>query len=100
MWVIDQAVEDTPENDAALKTCYIRGWVEVLENSIPKGKVNPDGSLSEGSLFSGTGPLYKVTDSGWAVVHHTQLWTLVAVVVSALSFIISVASFWAALHAR
>jgi hypothetical protein len=39
--VVEKAVEDTAEMDAALKTCHMRGWVEPLENAIPKGKLTP-----------------------------------------------------------
>lgn len=46
VWVIEKAVQDNEDTDAALKTCYMRGWVEPLENSVPKGKLKDDGSSS------------------------------------------------------
>jgi hypothetical protein len=42
VWVIEKAVPDNLETDADLKTCYMRGWVEPLENSVPKGRLKPD----------------------------------------------------------
>jgi len=93
MWVIDKAVEDNEQSDAALKTAYIRGWVEPIENAVPKGKPGSDGSLPRDPLFQGTGPLWRLTEGGWAVVNRTRLWTLFAIVVSVLSFAVSGASF-------
>lgn len=93
VWVVDNAVEDTEETDAALKTAYMRGWVEPIENAVPKGKLGPDGRLPPGPLFQRTGPLWRVTEGGWAVVNRTQLWTLFAIVVAVLSFAVSVVSF-------
>jgi hypothetical protein len=97
VWVIEKAMKDTPETGAALRTCALRGWVEVIENAIPSGQLNSDGTLPS-QLFSGVSPIYKVTDSGWSVVHRTQLWLLVSLVISALSFLVSVLACWVALH--
>lgn len=52
VWVIERALKDTEETDALLKTCYMRGWVEPLEKSIPRGQLNQDGSLPMGELFT------------------------------------------------
>jgi hypothetical protein len=47
LWVIEKALEEAAETDAALKTCHMRGWVEPLESAIPRGKLTPDGRLPE-----------------------------------------------------
>ena len=60
IWVIEKAVEDNEETDAALKTCYMRGWVEPLENSVPKGKPKEDGSLPDDYIY--TSPLVLFGD--------------------------------------
>lgn len=93
VWVIDNAVEDTEKTDAALKTAFMRGWVEPIQNGIPRGKLNPDGSLpTERPLFEGTGPIWRLTDGGWAIVNRTHGWSVFAIVVSALSFAVSILS--------
>lgn len=69
-WVIEYAVEDNEETDALLKTCYMRGWVEPLQNSVPKGRLQPDGSLPSGPMFDSTGPIWKLTDTGWGVIQR------------------------------
>src|SRR4051794_38504282 len=99
VWVVDGAVEDNEKTDAALKTAYIRGWGEPIENAVPKGRLGPDGRLPSGPLFQGAGPLWRLTEGGWAIVYQTQLWTLFVIVVSVLSFAVSVASLVVSLKA-
>lgn len=91
VWVVEFAVEDTEETDALLKTCFMRGWVEPLQDSIPKGRLSPDGSLPSGPMFQSRGPLWKLTDSGWAVIQRRHeimvLGIFVAVLGVAVAFI-------------
>ena len=89
VWVIEKAVQDNEETDAALKTCYMRGWVEPLENSVPKGKLKGDGSLPEGALFESAGPIWKLTDSGWAAINRAHEWTLIGILIGALGVIVA-----------
>jgi len=92
VWVIENAVEDNEETDAALKTAYIRGWVKPIVNALPKGKLTPDGALPSGDLFQGVGPVWQLTEGGWTVVNRTHWWALFAILISALSFSVSVGS--------
>ena len=59
VWVIEDAIEDNEETDAALKTAYMRGWVAPIENAVPKGKLTSDGALPSGNPFQEVGPLWK-----------------------------------------
>lgn len=90
LWVIENAVEDTKDVDAALKTCFMRGWVEPLTNSIPKGSLNKDGTLPAGELFKSAGPVWKLTDSGWAAINRAHEWTLIGVLLAAISVLVAV----------
>jgi len=92
IWVIEKAVADDEQTDAALKTCYMRGWVEPLANSIPRGQLLPDGSLPRGQLFQGSGPLWKLTDSGWAAINRVHEWALIGVLIGAVSVIVALIS--------
>jgi hypothetical protein len=89
VWVIEKAIEDNEETDAALKTCYMRGWVEPLENSVPKGKLKEDGSLPDGALFKSSGPIWKLTDSGWAAINRVHEWTLIGILIGAVGVIVA-----------
>jgi hypothetical protein len=91
VWVIEKAVNATAETDTALKTCHMRGWVEPLESAIPQGKLTPDGRLPANLKFEGLGTLYKLTSAGWSVIYRSNQLALVALVISAISLLVSVA---------
>ena len=84
VWVIGGAVPDNEENDALLKTCHMRGWVEPLEDSVPKGRLNPDGSFPDGKLFQSQGTLWKLTDSGWSAINRSHQLTVLGLFLAIL----------------
>ena len=92
VWVIAYAVPDNEETDALLKTCFMRGWVEPLENSIPKGKLQPDDSLPKGPMFQSQGPVWKLTDSGWSAIYRSHQLTILGLFVSMVGVLIAVAT--------
>ena len=90
VWVIENALEHTEETDTALKTCYMRGWVDVLENSVPRGSLTKEGNLPEGQLFQSSGPIWKLTDSGWSAINRAHEWMLMGVFLAASSVFVGV----------
>jgi len=68
----------------------MRGWVEILEDSIPKGKLNEDGSLPDGQFFKSSGPIWKLTDSGWAAINRAHEWTLIGILIGALGVYVTI----------
>ncbi len=87
VWVIEKAVEDTEETDSALKTCYMRGWVEPIEKALPRGKLTPEGKLPDGNIFDRTGPFYRLTDSGWSVINRSHQLLLITVLIAVLTLL-------------
>lgn len=91
VWVVEWAVSrDDPKVRSALHTCSLRGWVDVLENAVPTGSV--EGFLgAEGSRapFTSSEPIYRITDSGWAVINRSQAWAVSAVILAAASFLVA-----------
>jgi hypothetical protein len=87
IWVVEKALTSSEEVDAALLTCHVRGWVEILENSIRKGTLTPDGKLPSGNLFSRYGPTYRLTDAGWNTIHRTHPFSVVTCAVSIAALI-------------
>ena len=85
VWVIEKSVGDDEKTEVNLRTCHIRGWIEPIENAIPKGDLTPDGKLPEGYLFTKHGPLYRLTDSGWNAIHRSHVITLLGLIVSVLA---------------
>ncbi|MFG6499507.1 hypothetical protein ACGYK1_08295 [Sulfitobacter sp. 1A13191] len=90
VWVIEKALEINNDTEAHLKTCYMRGWVEPIDHAIPTGKLTPKGELPQGDLFTGTSSLYRLTDSGWAVINRSHLFTLLTVFLAVLTLIATV----------
>lgn len=68
--VVELAVKYDQNTAPALMTCHMRGWVEVMEESVPTARLNPDGSLPPG--WQDTAPIYRLTEAGWNVVHGTH----------------------------
>ena len=87
VWVIENAVEDNSETDAILKTCYMRGWVEPIEDALPKGRLTPEGKLPDGNIFDKVGPVYRLTDSGWSVINRSHQWFMISIFVAILALI-------------
>jgi len=91
-WVVEKAVSED-EGDkvvAALRTCNIRGWVELLYDAVPHDKLTPEGKLPEGPLFSGRAPIYKLTEAGWSVIHRSHEWVVATFAVAACTLIATV----------
>jgi hypothetical protein len=83
VWVIEKAVSGDDGVEEALRTCHMRGWTEPLADSVPKGALTPQGTLPPmDKLYSGHGPLYRLTDAGWNVVHQSHEWVVLTYVVS------------------
>ena len=91
-WVIEHAVSDDRETDALLKTRFMRGWVEPLKDAVPKGKLEPDGSLPDGEHIQSIGPLWKLTDSVWAAIHRNHQLAVLGLFLSLLGVILAVAT--------
>ncbi|MBU1424690.1 MAG: hypothetical protein KKH12_02130 [Gammaproteobacteria bacterium] len=83
VWVIERAIPDTEENNENIQTCLMRGWVEILHESIPNGRVWGDG-LPTKQIFEGTADVYRLTDSGWNAIHRTHVITLLGVIAALL----------------
>ena len=93
VWIVPNPVEDSDRNDAALKTAWMRGWVEPIEDAVPKGALGPYGELpGPGQLYQTTGPLWRLTEGGWAVINRTHRWNLLAIVLSVLSLVVAICS--------
>lgn len=90
VWVVEKSIPNDERTEENLRTCHLRGWVEPIENAVPKGKLKEDGSLPDGNLFSGHGPLYRLTDSGWNAIHRTHVLTLLGLIVAILGIGVAV----------
>lgn len=89
-------VERSPLNeewfDVAVRTSHIRGWVDVVHDSIPSATVQFEG----GNLVFPQGmtpkSIYRLTEGGWAVIHRSHAWLIATFVVALLSLLAGIAS--------
>ena len=84
VWVIEKALPETEQNLENIQTCMMRGWVEILHESVRSGKLKPDGKFPDGNLFQNEKPIYKLTDSGWNAIHRTHVMGLLGIIISLL----------------
>jgi hypothetical protein len=80
--VIEKAIVKDEDTEANLRTCQLRGWIEILENAIPSGKLTEDGRLPVGNPFTNVEPLFRLTDSGWNVIHGNHVWIVTTCLVA------------------
>ena len=82
VWVIEKSPPKGKKLDAALRTCHIRGWIEILVNAVPKGQLTKEGELPDGKIFDEVGPIYRLTDSGWNAINRTHDWGIVTCMIA------------------
>lgn len=67
----------------------MRGWVEVLHESVRSGHLKPDGQLPDGNMFQNEKPIYKLTDSGWNAIHRTHVMGLLGIIIALIGVAIA-----------
>jgi hypothetical protein len=88
-WIVDRAIEKDADTNAALATCFMRGWVEPLENAVPSTQLSPDGRLPPNFRFEGKEMIYRLTSAGWSAIHRSNTIAMCALLISAMSFIVA-----------
>jgi hypothetical protein len=94
VWVIENSPSNLPDQEEAISTCLIRGWIEVLHEAIPQGQLTAAGLPDLDKPFKGGGTIYRVTDSGWSVINRTQSWLLATFAMSLLALVATTLQLW------
>ena len=71
-WIVDCAIDKNADSDAALATCFMRGWIEPLENAVPSGQLSADGRPPPNFRFEGKEAIYRLTSAGWSAIHRSS----------------------------
>jgi hypothetical protein len=91
-WVIELALAHDDDTEAALQTCRIRGWIDVLEHAIPNADLPSD--MNPANIeWNRVLPIYKLTDAGWNSIHRTQGWVVGTFIVALVSLVVSCIAF-------
>jgi hypothetical protein len=89
-------IENSPTNEewfeVGIRTCHIRGWVEVLHENLPTGSIQMHGRTPQlpGEMPAQTH--YRLTEGGWAVLHSSHGWVVATFIISAVGLAVGVAS--------
>ena len=93
VWVIEKTLIANQNEDieAALRTCFMRGWIDVMEENVRHGSPLPDGSVPK-PPFQSVGPTWKLTDSGWAAIQRAHEWQLIGILIAVISLYLGLSS--------
>jgi hypothetical protein len=94
VWLVERAPTNLPFMAEALQTCMLRGWVEVLHHAVPSGALSDKAELQNGPIFQGTKTIYRLTESGWAVINRTQAWIIATFLVALLGVMATIVAAW------
>jgi hypothetical protein len=89
-WVIDSAIPQDDDTQAALLTCHMRGWIEPLHHAVPSAQLTKDGSLPRNINFEKLETFYRLTSAGWSVIHRSDLIAACALLVAAVSLALAI----------
>ena len=88
-----QVIERSPPREEwfelGVRTCLIRGWVEILYENLPTGQVTFRGNTPNISDRIYPETHYKLTEAGWAVLNRSHAWLVATFLVSSVSFVTS-----------
>ena len=89
VWVMENSVPGGDEETiAALRTCHMRGWIEVIKDAVPRAEIDDSGNLP--IEWEGVAPVYRLTDAGWHVLNRTHAWNVAIFVVATATLVASV----------
>jgi hypothetical protein len=91
VWVIENSMPMTETNEENIQTCLMRGWIEVLRESVPTQQLPADGNLRNVSAVTSQ-HIYRLTDGGWNTIHRTRSVSLLGLIVALIGVGIAVLS--------
>lgn len=83
-WMIERGIEHSPEIDEAIRTCHMRGWVDVLADAVPTTT-----ETSHGTSDKGRQPVYRLTDAGWNAINRKHQMDVFSLVIAFTSLLVS-----------
>lgn len=89
IWVIEYAAERTEANRPDFLTCLLRGWIEVYQEKVSTGKVTNMLDSDGRYLFDSKETIFRLTESGWAVINRSHQWAVLRVLAATVSAMIA-----------
>ena len=88
IWLVENAISLNEENLADIQTCLMRGWIEVLHESIPHSQLPKDMNFNNVEN-KGNYNIYRLTESGWNTIYRSRLINLLSLFFGLSSVIIA-----------
>ncbi len=89
--VVERAAPDEEWFEIGIRTCQIRGWVEVLHENQATGKVKFDGNTAQLPTEMTSKNHYRLTEGGWAVLNRSHGWIVATFIVSTVGLVVTAA---------
>jgi hypothetical protein len=96
--VVEQSAPDEEWFYVAVQTCHIRGWAEVLHESMPTAAVRFEGSKPVFPSTMAPKTVWRLTEGGWSVINRSHGWIIATFTVGVLSLLAGLASVFVALY--
>ncbi|MCX2760076.1 hypothetical protein OQJ65_17215 [Vibrio sp. Sgm 22] len=88
--VVERAIGRDEETKTFLLTAQIRGWVDVLHENMPTGKIDGDGNMLSDQPFTSKETHWKLTDSGWAAIQRRHQLSVLSLGVAIIAILIGI----------
>ncbi|HHC6471119.1 TPA: hypothetical protein ACN359_004547 [Vibrio parahaemolyticus] len=88
--VIERAIRRDEETKTFLLTAQIRGWVDVLHDNMPTGKVDSNGNMMSDPALTSKETHWKLTDSGWAVIQRRHQLSVLSLGVAIIAVLVGI----------
>lgn len=74
--VVENGTPDAEWFNVAVQTSHIRGWVDILHDSIPSGTVQFEGRNPILPKEMNPKTMYRLTEGGWSVINRSHGWVI------------------------
>ncbi len=72
----------------SLRTCHLRGWLEIIHGAVPQARYEAGGRLSP--AVQRAAPLYRLTDTGWHQLRRTHAWVVTTCLFAAVTLAVAI----------
>ena len=88
--VIERAIKTNEETKTLLLTAQIRGWVDILHEDMPTGKLDSSGSINSDMPFQSKENHWKLTDSGWGAIQRRYQLSVLGLALTVIAVIVAI----------
>ena len=88
--VVERAIGRDEETKTFLLTAQIRGWVDILHEGMPTGKIDENSNMNIEQPFDSKENHWKLTDSGWAAIQRRYQLSVLSISIAIIGALVAV----------